>query len=65
MLAKLALVPQKVMNSYMKPNQKPSPNGIYTPGDFVANFHGCDKPKRDCEAEQEPLLRKLKEESRM
>ena len=60
-LAKLALVPQKMMNSYMKPNQGPSASGLFSVGDFVANFVGCDTLPRDCEKEQNSLLQNLKD----
>jgi len=59
-LAKLALVPQKILNSYMKPSQGPSASGLFSVGDFVANFVGCDILPRDCEKEMESLLQNLK-----
>ncbi|KAI5197011.1 hypothetical protein E4T39_07496 [Aureobasidium subglaciale] len=57
-LAKLALVPQRILNSY---TQGPA-EGIYNEGDFVANFHGCIRDsKRSCEAEMQPLLTRWRE----
>ncbi|KAG9953067.1 glycosyltransferase family 34 protein, partial [Aureobasidium melanogenum] len=57
-LAKLALVPQRILNSY---TQGPA-EGIYNEGDFVANFHGCIRDsKRNCEAEMQPLLTRWRE----
>jgi mannan polymerase II complex MNN11 subunit len=58
-LLKLALVPQRIMNSYNRAPQSPKglqQNGLYEEGDFVVHFWGCDKDKtRDCEAELDPF----------
>lgn len=56
-LARMALVPQRVMNSYTRGEG----DEVYQDGDFVANFHGCDSPGvgRDCEKEAEPLVEHL------
>jgi len=57
-LAKLALVPQRIMNSYTTG----AAEGIYQEGDFVANFHGCQRdPNRDCESEMQRLLVRWRE----
>lgn len=58
MLAKLALVPQRLLNSY---TSGPS-EGTYNEGDFVANFHGCQRDDaRSCEDEMQPLLSRWRE----
>lgn len=58
MLAKLALVPQRIINSYTTGPTE----GLYNEGDFVANFHGCIRDnQRDCEKEIQPLLTRWKE----
>ena len=48
-LGRLALVPQKTMYSYVRGQG----TELYTEGDFVASFHGCDKvgAGRSCEDE--------------
>ncbi|KAK8198492.1 putative alpha-1,6-mannosyltransferase mnn11 [Zalaria obscura] len=57
-LAKLALVPQRILNSY---TTGPA-DGTYQEGDFVANFHGCQRDSaRDCEQEMQPLLTRWRE----
>ncbi|KAF4550247.1 Galactosyl transferase GMA12/MNN10-like protein 2 [Elsinoe fawcettii] len=38
-LSRLALVPQRTMNSYVSGHRE----GVYTEGDFIANFEGCDR----------------------
>jgi mannan polymerase II complex MNN11 subunit len=64
-LAKLALVPMKALNSYMGAKMaKGVDAGMeYTEGDFVANFKGCDKKEegRSCEAEMKPLIERWRE----
>ncbi|KAF2730492.1 alpha-1,6-mannosyltransferas-like protein subunit [Polyplosphaeria fusca] len=57
-LAKLALVPQDLFNSYVTGPASPK-NGQYKDGDLIASFPGCDKEKRDCAEEMEPTLAKL------
>ncbi|KAL1305179.1 hypothetical protein AAFC00_002100 [Neodothiora populina] len=58
MLAKLALIPQRILNSYTTGNIE----GVYQEGDFVANFHGCIRdPSRNCEEEIQPLLTRWRE----
>lgn len=60
-MAKLALVPQNVMNSYASNNgRNPAKEGLYTEGDFVTNFGDCDKNDRDCEREMDPYLDKMR-----
>lgn len=54
LLAKLALIPQNLINSYASGNA--APNGGYKEGDLVASFPGCDKDKRSCAEEQATLL---------
>ncbi|KZF19942.1 glycosyltransferase family 34 protein [Xylona heveae TC161] len=53
-LAKLALVPQRLLNSY---NADASGAGAYKPGDFVINFPNCDMDGgKSCEEELEPYF---------
>jgi len=47
-LTKLALVPQRIMNSYSSVS---GGEGVYADGDFVIHFHECWKPERNCEKE--------------
>ncbi|KAF2185258.1 glycosyltransferase family 34 protein [Zopfia rhizophila CBS 207.26] len=54
-LAKLALIPQNMLNSYVQGPANPK-NGQYKEGDLVANFHGCDKGKRSCVDEMQPFF---------
>ena len=60
-LAKLALVPQRILNSYMKPEYGSAEDGVYKDGDFIANYAGCDAKDRSCETEMAALLLRLKE----
>ncbi|PNS16935.1 hypothetical protein CAC42_4899 [Sphaceloma murrayae] len=53
-LSRLALVPQRTMNSYIE-GQK---SGIYTEGDFIANFEGCEK--RSVQSDLSPEERRKK-----
>ncbi|KAL7270004.1 putative alpha-1,6-mannosyltransferase mnn11 [Rhizina undulata] len=46
-LTKLAIIPQKIFNSYPRPGLE----GAYEEGDFVVHFQGCDLPGRSCEKE--------------
>lgn len=57
-LAKLAMVPQNMLNAYTTGPANPK-NGQYKDGDLVASFPGCDKEKRNCASEMEPMLAKL------
>ncbi|KAF2829637.1 hypothetical protein CC86DRAFT_344158 [Ophiobolus disseminans] len=57
-LAKLAMVPQNLINAYASGPASPS-NGQYKNGDLVANFPGCDKDERSCAKEQEPYFEVL------
>ncbi|KAJ4297679.1 putative alpha-1,6-mannosyltransferase mnn11 [Kalmusia sp. IMI 367209] len=59
-LAKLALIPQNILNSYATGPANPK-FGKYREGDFVANFPGCARDKADCAAEQKSFLDKLNE----
>ncbi|EMC96851.1 glycosyltransferase family 34 protein [Baudoinia panamericana UAMH 10762] len=59
-LAKLALVPQRVMNSYTREVGGGDSSGLYQEGDFVANFHGCaNNGNRNCEEEMAHVSRVL------
>ncbi|KAF2860893.1 glycosyltransferase family 34 protein [Piedraia hortae CBS 480.64] len=57
-LAKMALVPLRVINSHTREGLKSADSeGIYQEGDFVANFNGCAKdPGRSCDQEMAPLI---------
>ncbi|KAM0689354.1 hypothetical protein Q7P36_011432 [Cladosporium allicinum] len=60
-LAKLALVPQRILNSYTR-DTGASNEGIYQEGDFIANFHGCARDAaRNCEEEMRPLMTRWRE----
>ncbi|KAH7090782.1 alpha-1,6-mannosyltransferas-like protein subunit [Paraphoma chrysanthemicola] len=54
-LAKLAMVPQNLINSYASGPASPQ-NGQFKDGDLVANFPGCDKDDRSCAKEQQPYF---------
>ncbi|KAF8856486.1 hypothetical protein BDZ45DRAFT_466918 [Acephala macrosclerotiorum] len=56
-LSKLALVPQRTMNSY---NKGDTETGAYKDGDFVIRFPGCDQPGRSCQGEAEPFSKQWK-----
>ncbi|KAK5116353.1 hypothetical protein LTR62_007900 [Meristemomyces frigidus] len=61
-LAKLALVGQRAMNSYTRVQGGGGGAGIYQEGDFVANFHGCQRDTaRNCEEEMRPLMSRWRE----
>ena len=51
-LSKLALVPQRIMNSYSIADSEES---LYKSGDFVIHFKGCENQVagRNCETEIE------------
>ncbi|PPJ56210.1 hypothetical protein CBER1_09397 [Cercospora berteroae] len=64
-LAKLALIPQRKLNSYSKTAEESTTEGLYQEGDFVANFHGCHtNPKRNCEEEMQSFITKSVENSK-
>jgi mannan polymerase II complex MNN11 subunit len=54
-LAKLAMIPQNLINAYANGPANPQ-NGQFTDGDLVANLPGCDKDDRSCAKEQQPYL---------
>ncbi|KAH9815350.1 glycosyltransferase family 34 protein [Teratosphaeria destructans] len=59
-LAKLALIPQRIINSYTSSNSGEA--GQYQEGDFIANFHGCARDSsRNCEQEMAPLMVRWRE----
>ncbi|KAF2723980.1 glycosyltransferase family 34 protein [Polychaeton citri CBS 116435] len=62
-LARLALIPQRVFNSYTYSSDKSgSSDTLYQEGDFVANFHGCQRDgTRNCEDEMRPLITRWRE----
>ncbi|KAI9931327.1 hypothetical protein ASPWEDRAFT_166723 [Aspergillus wentii DTO 134E9] len=54
-LARLALVPQRIINAYSRDSPGAAVDGTYKDGDFVIRLLGCDSdPKRSCEKELEP-----------
>jgi mannan polymerase II complex MNN11 subunit len=57
-LAKLAMIPQNLINSYANGPAAPV-NGQFKEGDLVANFPGCDKDGRECAGEHEPYFAAL------
>ncbi|EEQ33606.1 putative alpha-1,6-mannosyltransferase mnn11 [Microsporum canis] len=58
-LARLALIPQKMINAYSHEAPKPGANGLYTEGDFIVRLGGCEStPSRSCEREMEPYWSK-------
>lgn len=54
-LAKLALVPQDLLNSYATGPANPK-FGKYKEGHLVANFPGCAREKSDCAVEQQTFF---------
>lgn len=58
-LAKLALIPQRMLNSYSPDSPQPGSNGVYKDGDFLVRMSACETTsKRDCEKELEPFWEK-------
>ncbi|KAJ9222184.1 CAZyme family GT34 [Paecilomyces variotii] len=54
-LAKLALVPQRIINAYSRDSNGATTDGTYKEGDFLIRAMGCDtEVKRNCEQELEP-----------
>ncbi|KAI2700887.1 CAZyme family GT34 [Penicillium roqueforti] len=57
-LARTALVPQRILSSYSKDSPGAALDGTYKDGDLVIQFHGCgDAEARDCARELEPHYR--------
>ncbi|KAI1002782.1 hypothetical protein K3495_g5424 [Podosphaera aphanis] len=52
-LSRIALVPQRIINSYEKSDQS-STSGIYKQGDFIIEFAGCEQAGRSCAKEAQP-----------
>ena len=49
-LARTALVPQRILNAYSKDSSGASSEGTYKDGDFLIRFPACDKTSNgDCE----------------
>lgn len=61
-LAKLALVPQNLINAYATGPANPK-FGAYKEGDLVANFPGCTKDKGDCNEEMKSYFAILDKEN--
>lgn len=60
-LAKLALVPQRVMNSYSAESKSAAEDGKYKDNDFIVRLAGCDTElRRNCEKEMESYWRMVK-----
>ncbi|OJD23293.1 hypothetical protein ACJ73_05352 [Blastomyces percursus] len=55
LLAKLALIPQRILNSYTTDSPSLMSDSLFNDGDFIARFLGCDapKPKKTCEDQME------------
>lgn len=54
-LARLALIPQRVINAYSKDSSDAAIDGTYKDGDLVLRLFGCETDaKRNCEKEMEP-----------
>ncbi|KAJ0426411.1 galactosyl transferase GMA12/MNN10 family-domain-containing protein [Aspergillus carlsbadensis] len=57
-LARLALIPQRVINAYSKDSPGAGVDGTYKDGDLVIRFFGCDGDlSRDCESELDPYYK--------
>ncbi|KAH6618927.1 alpha-1,6-mannosyltransferas-like protein subunit [Boeremia exigua] len=56
-LAKLAMVPQSLLNAYVSGPH--ADKGMYAEGALVATFPGCDKNGHDCAKEQQPFFEVL------
>lgn len=57
-LARAALVPQRILSSYSHASPGASLDGTYKDGDLVIQFHGCeDTEGRDCAHELEPYYK--------
>ncbi|KAJ5585546.1 uncharacterized protein N7459_005346 [Penicillium hispanicum] len=48
-LARTALVPQRILNAYSKDSSGASPDGTYKDGDFLIRFPACDNAGTECE----------------
>lgn len=57
-LAKLAIIPQNLLNAYATGPASPK-DGLFKEGDLVATFPGCDKDARDCAKEQQTYFEVL------
>ncbi|OJJ44035.1 hypothetical protein ASPZODRAFT_154010 [Penicilliopsis zonata CBS 506.65] len=54
-LARLALVPQRILNAYSRDSPQVAVDGAYTEGDFVIQLSGCaSDAMQSCEKEIEP-----------
>lgn len=61
-LTKLALIPQRFINSYAIDIPSRGTNARFGDGDFIARVPGCEKDeKRDCEAEITPFYNKWRQ----
>ncbi|KAF2090269.1 glycosyltransferase family 34 protein [Saccharata proteae CBS 121410] len=59
-LAKLALIPQRTMNSYTRDTTGKNADGMYDDGDFIASFPGCDTGSQNtCEMDMAPWFSKV------
>ncbi|KAI9889712.1 MAG: hypothetical protein M1814_005011 [Vezdaea aestivalis] len=63
-LAKLALVPQRVFNSYLTKTDQAGEDSIYAKGDFIVQFNGCEgQGSASCESQLEPFYKTWKEQA--
>ena len=57
-LARTALVPQRILSSQSSDSPGASLDGTYKDGDLVIQFRGCDDEEgRDCARELEPYYK--------
>lgn len=54
-LARLALIPQRIINAYSKDSPDTAVDGAYREGDFVIHFNDCNAQGRSCEEELHPF----------
>lgn len=61
-LAKLALIPQRLLNSYnIEVESRGGEKAMYKEEDFVVRFIGCElDPNRNCEKEMDPFYQQWK-----
>ncbi|KAL1635607.1 putative alpha-1,6-mannosyltransferase mnn11 [Neofusicoccum ribis] len=63
-LAKLALVPQRIMNAYTRSEDGDNKDSMYQEGDFIAAFPNCIDDKKDtCEEDMAPWFGKGQQKS--
>lgn len=59
LLAKIALIPQNLLNSYTEKDHKlAGRDGMWKDGDFMVSFPDCSEPPRSCKEDMDPWFRK-------